>query len=318
MTALLTAQKPETKVQLFEDVWDAIFHDSYMFLVIWGPPRSSKTTLALWILYFIYKDWTMVLNAITYNLTQSLYKIENGIPCRWPTLNKLHNRVPVLNWDDFGAHSNKAATQHNEAWDHFKGGFDVLGTKLGVLITTMVDPTEPTLQLTNKYTHEIQILEKGKYKYDRVDWQQNYRGWKNRMKKTCIEVNTFDELPPEVYRDYDVTRMDLADEVIQRIKDAITESQSVLVFKRCKPIDFTILELLDQRGLIPYSTLAVSKENKMALIRLKSRGLVVPLHQGKRYYKYDITQLGREVLELDRTKDTIGNVDKFEKRIHTD
>jgi hypothetical protein len=56
-------------------------------------------------------------------------------------------RVPALNWDDFGAYSNKAVTQYQEAWDHFKGGFDILGTKLGVMVATMVDPLEPTFQI---------------------------------------------------------------------------------------------------------------------------------------------------------------------------
>ena len=52
-----------------------------------------------------------------------------------------------MNWDDFGAYSNKAVTQYQEAWDHFKGGFDILGTKLGVMVATMVDPLEPTFQI---------------------------------------------------------------------------------------------------------------------------------------------------------------------------
>lgn len=308
---LLAKTKPEGKCQLFLDLWNAVFHDSYMWIVIWGPPRSSKTTLALWMLYSLYKDWDMVLNAITYNLAQTLYKIENGIPCRWPTLNKLHNRVPILNWDDFGAYSNKAVTQHDEAWDHFKGGFDVLGTKLGVLVATMVDPLEPTFQIQNKYTHEIQILDKGRYKYDRVEWKQDFRGWKPKAKKFFIEENTFDELPPHVYKDYDFTRMELCDEVIQRINDAITESQASLVYKRCKPIDLEILELLEERGPIPYDQIrSRGKTGRMALVRLKARGLVVPLHIKAKQYRYDMTKLGIDVLKLSREPEPLEKHDK--------
>ena len=145
------------KVQLFEDVKSAVYDDSYMWIVVWGPPRSSKTTIAGWILHSLYRDWHKTLNAFGYNLSQVLYKMNNGVPERWPTVNGLHMRVPALNWDDFGAYSNKAITQYDEAWDHFKGGFDVLGTKIGVLVATMVDPLEPTFQIQNKYTHEIQI-----------------------------------------------------------------------------------------------------------------------------------------------------------------
>jgi len=179
-------------------------------------------------------------------------------------------RVPALNWDDFGASSNKAVTQHDQAWDHFKGGFDVLGTKIGVLFATMVDPLEPTLQIQSKYTHEIQILRKGEYKYDRVEWKQDFRGWKTRVKKTFIEHNTFDPWPDEVYKRYDEVRMSLADIVFQKIEDAISIGQVGWVLKICK--------------------------RKQSLIRLKARGLVVPIHQGKGYYKYDMTPLGHDVL----------------------
>lgn len=96
-----------------------------------------------------------MLDAITFNLSQTIYKLKNNKPELWPTRNGLHNRIPALLWDDFGAHSNKARTQHDRSWETFKGGFDVLGTRLGVLIATMVSPNEPTAQLQEKYSHEL-------------------------------------------------------------------------------------------------------------------------------------------------------------------
>jgi replication-associated recombination protein RarA len=72
----------EGKIQLFEDVRNAVYGDSWEWLIVWGPPRWSKTTLAGWILYSLYKDWDKVLDAFGYNLTQILYKIQNGLPQR--------------------------------------------------------------------------------------------------------------------------------------------------------------------------------------------------------------------------------------------
>jgi len=285
------------KIQLFEDVRNAVDHDGYMWLVIWGPPRCSKTTLAGWILHSLYKDWDKVLSAFGYNLSDIMYKIQHGLPERWPTLNGLHMRVPGLNWDDFGAQSNKAVTQHDESFDHFKGGFDVLGTKIGVLVATMVDPLEPTLQLQSKYTHEIQILGKGIYKYDRVDWKQDYRGWRPRIKKTFIEQNEFDPWPDKVYKQYDATRMELCDVVFQNIEDAISVGQVGWVLRVAKTIDFDLLTLIDEKGPIFYRDLeSLGKGFKRCLTRCKARRLVTPLHQGKGYFKYDMTPLGRDVL----------------------
>ena len=288
------------KVQLFEDVRDAVDNDGYMWIVVWGPPRSTKTTIAGWILYSLYDDWGTVLNAFGYNLSDILYRIKGGLPERWPTLNGLHLRVPALNWDDFGAHSNKAVTQYDEAWDHFKGGFDVLGTKLAVLVATMVDPLEPTFQIQNKYTHEVQVLSKGEYKYDRVEWKQDFRGWKPKAKKIFIERNTFDPWPDEVYTEYDQTRMSLADEVFQKIEDAITTSQVGWILKLIKERDIDLLKLILERGPVKYRRLVkdeLDDEGKLALVRCKARSLIVATHMGSGYYKYDLTPLGHSVLE---------------------
>lgn len=267
-----------------------------MWLVIWGQARTAKTTLAGWCLHSLYKDWHKVLDAFTYNLSQTLYKMRHGIPERWPTKNGLHNRVPALNWDDFGAHSNKAATQYDPAWDQFKGGFDVLGTKIGVLIATMVDPTEPTSQIAGKYTHEVEILSRGVYKYDRVDWQQDFKGWRPRVKKRHVETNTFDAWPTEVYKEYDEVRMELADEVFQKIEDAQAEGSVPFLLRLCKPIDFQILNLAVEKGPLYYENIPGSVDAKKAMIRLKARQLMVTIRGEQNYSRYDITPLGLSVL----------------------
>jgi hypothetical protein len=294
------------KVKLFEDVWDATMNDGYMWIVIWGPPRSSKTTLAGWILYDLYRDWYKVLNAFVYNLSQCLHKIKCGEPERWLTRNKLHNRVPGLNWDDFGAYSNKAATQHDEAWDYFKGGFDILGTKIAVLIATMVDPLEPTFQIQNKYTHELEVFDKGYYKYDKVIWKQDFRGWKPRTKKHLIEENTFDPWPDWVYREYDEVRQELADEVFQKIEDAISTSGLENVLKLCKPLDWQIMQTIVDKGPIYYKELTdLGASTREAIVRLKARQLIVPVQQSKNYYKYDLTRLGIDVLDAHKKAESL-------------
>lgn len=51
------------------------------------------------------------------------------------------------------------------------------------------------------------------------------------------------------------------------------------------------------RGPVFYRGLkGLGPEARQALVRCKARNLIVPLHQGKGYYKYDITVLGQQVL----------------------
>ncbi|NIO37188.1 hypothetical protein GTO27_05730 [Candidatus Bathyarchaeota archaeon] len=46
----------EGRIQIFEDARNAVYEDSWMWISVWGPPRSSKTTIAGWILYSLYED----------------------------------------------------------------------------------------------------------------------------------------------------------------------------------------------------------------------------------------------------------------------
>jgi len=289
-----------------KDMLHAIHDDRYMWLVIWGEGRVGKSNLALLMLYYIYKDWRKVLNAITFNLSQTVYKIKHNLPELWPTRNKLHMRIPALLWDDFGAHSNKASTQHDPAWDKFKGGFDVLGTRIGVLMGTMIEPSEPTQQLQNKYTHEIWIYERGHAKYDRYRAQQDYKGFRVRGRKRWLDTFEFDQIPDEVFREYDQQRQALADEVLISIEDTMIESHLTYVMKRLDPMDYRVMKMIRDTG--PVYHRKVYEElghdlGKQVLTRLKSRGVISPLRDRKTgYSKYDMNEIGFEILKTSATK----------------
>lgn len=296
---------------LIKDCIDTVWKDKYMWACIWSQPRRGKTTLAGDVLHGIYKDvlhgdsdkaWDYTLQAVIFNLEQAIHRLKFGVPCRQWTINGLHNRVPGLNWDDFGAYSNKATTQHSEAWDDFKGGFDVLGTKVAVLLSTMVDPSEPTFQLNNKFTHEIQITSVGHYKYDEIEWQQDFKSNRIRLKKKCIETGKFGRWPDWAYKEYDKQRCSLADEVFQRIEDKISSGAVEYTLKILKPQDTSILKVLDTIGMAGKEVLENRLEEQQvtydadALMRLKSRNLIIPTRMPSGRYKYDLTQLGRDVL----------------------
>jgi hypothetical protein len=286
--------------KLFTDIHNAILDDGYLWIVVHGPPRSSKTSLAFWASYSVYEDWDKVLRSCVFNLSSVLHRIQNGIPEKWPTVNGLHTRVPLIIYDDFGVFSNKADTQHSLAFDIFKGSFDALGTELGVLIATMVNAEEATIQLQNKYNIEVVVNSKGHYKYDSVSWQQDFRGFRTKMKKTWIENGEFDPIPQEVYKEYDVMRHELVQEAFVRIKDAMAADQLETTLRLIKPVDIDFLRLIDTRGPIRHDTAKDElgdEKYKMSLTRCKARSLIISTCQGGTVYKLDMTSLGKDVLD---------------------
>jgi len=284
-----------------KDMIKAIENDLYMWVVIWGEPRTGKSMLGLMILYWIYRDWEKVLEAVTFNLSQTVYKIKHNLPEVWPTRNKLHMRIPALLWDDFGAHSNKASTQHDPAWDKFKGGFDVLGTKIGVLMATMVEPSEPTQQLQNKYSHELWCYGRGKVKYDRYYRLQDYKGFRSKGRKTWIDDFEFDPIPDEIFREYDQMRQALADEVLVSIEDTMVESGLDYLMRKLEPMDYQLMRIIKESGPIYHDRVYAEfgrDLGKKILTRLKSRAVISPVRDPSTgYSRYDMYEIGFEILK---------------------
>lgn len=280
--------------QIIEDIFDAIHNDSWMYVCVWGQPRTGKSSFCMNLMYQIYKNWKKVLDANLFNLSQLLYKIRHGIPELWPTRNGLHRRIPILNWDDYAAHSGKAKTQHERSFDIFKGAFDTLGTKIGVLLVNMVSPRSPTQQLQEKYTHEVWITSKGHYKYDKVKWRQDYRGWKATMKKDWIDQSDFDPIPMPIFKQYDELRMELADEVLQVVEDSLVDTHMGSLLKRVNALDLQLLTLIKERG--PTRKSILPEDLKQCVVRCRGRGLITPQRIGTNYYKYDLTDLGIQLL----------------------
>lgn len=293
----------DEQIPLFKDIWDAILNDAWMWVVVWGKPRTGKTTVQLKCGYAVYADWDLVLQAFVFNLNGILYKMKKGEPCKIPTLNGLHFRVPILFPDDFGAQCNKAKTQHEPAWDIFKGAFDTLGTKVAVLMASMGSPSGATLQIQEKYTHEVYCNRRGEAKYDSVEWQQNFNGWQARQDKTWLHDFQFDPIPKDVYKEYDEMRLALVDELFQQIDDAQIENEGLKTFRRLNSKDVELIELLHSRGELPWVWFSQPENEKYKEVvkRCKARGIVVPVRHGTAYW-YDLTDFGFNMLTLIQAK----------------
>lgn len=232
--------------------------------------------------------------------------MKDGIPERWPTANGIHTRVPYTLWDDFAVGGgNKAVSQHSLAWDEFKAAFDVLGTKIGVLMLTAVDAGSATQQLQGKYNIEVFITTKGKYKYDKVHWKQDYTGFRVMMKKECIETGTFKPIPPSIYKQYDEMRMELTDQAFVRLEDAMATDTLDSLLQLLKPTDIQLIQLIDSEGPIKYDRAKeiLGEEYKLTLTRCKARSIVIPTNLGNNNYKLDLSSIGRDIIEVLKEND---------------
>lgn len=295
--------------KLIQDLWTIINNDSWAWMPFWGPARCGKTTLAMLTMYKIYKNWDDVLSAIVFNLNGFIYKLQKGEPRLFPTTTKpCHMRVPILLIDDFASGCGKAKTQHEKSWDIVKGSWDVLGTRVGVILATMVEPTSPTSQLLLKYTHEVMVTrindKKRIYKYDSCRREQDYAGWRARQKKDWIEEQEFGVVPLKVYKEYDQMRMSLVDQVFVSITDTMVDDTLDTTLKRMSPMDHKLLRAIVENGPLSGHMLKklLGTQGQQASIRCKARGLVLSRRaRGKAYYVHDITDFGLEVLKANES-----------------
>ncbi len=297
----------EEKIPLCRDVWEAILNDNWMWIVTWGKPRTGKTTVQLKVGFDVYQDWDLTLQAFVFNLNGILYKMKKGEPCRLPTLNGLHSRVPILLPDDFGAQCNKAKTQHEPAWDIVKGAWDTLGTKVAVMMASMGSPSGVTQQLQEKYTHEVYLDRQRHAKYDKVDWQQNFNGWQSRQDKEWLHEFDVNPAPIDIYKQYDEMRLALVDELMQQIDDAQIENEGTKVFRRLTDQDVEFIEIVHAKGQISNDWINEPQNEKWkeVLKRCKARGIIVPVRHGTAYW-YDLTDFGYNMLTLIQAKQQEG------------
>jgi hypothetical protein len=293
---------PKDAPQVVRDMWKAILEDSWMNIVVWGQPRVGKTTVQMQLAYSVYKDWNHVLQSFVYNLAGILYNIDHGVPTRIRTLNGLHNRLPLVMPDDWGAHGNKAKTMGEPAMNIFKGAIDTYGTQMAILLSSMGNPDSITLQLQGKYTHEIYVPAKGEAKYDVIEWQQNFMGWQPRRRKAWCDNFTFESVPLDVYKEYDEKRLDLVDELNQLIRDSMIDNESTKLIRRMDDKDAKLLKLLQDKGMVAKDWFH-KEENKGMLETLKkckARSLVIPVVKPgtSNSYYYDVTDFGLGVLKL--------------------
>lgn len=294
--------KEEMEYKIVRDTWKNILFDDWSWGCCWGPPRKGKSTCLLQLAFTVYHDWDMVLNSVTFGAVGLIHKMEHHQPMRiWETVNRLHFRIPFLIYDDAGAGDNKSSTQHTEYFDLIKGAWDTYATQVANIWNSLNQPDELTRQLCNKYNAELFCYRRGIAKYDRTRWNQNFRGWQASQKKKWKQTFEFEKLPRDVLVQYDEMRTSIVDQLNQRIHDKMALTEVDRLMKLSQPEDYKLLEFIQTNGALTDHDVG-KLPNREVLKRCKSRDLIFSRVDETRHSKYDLSELGIELLRQHEAK----------------
>ncbi len=294
---------------LVRDIFHAIDWDDWAFICLCGHNRWGKSTLALWLAYYVYDDWGKALDSLFFTIEEQIHKIKNHVPHLFPTRQGFNTRVGLQIGDDYAAAMNKAITRGEEYFDIYKGAFQTLAQLLGVLVVTMLTPKGITEQLNEKYTHQVKLVSRGIYKYDIIEWAQTFRGRRGMdvyPNPIHVEYGYFSPLPKEVYEEYNERRSALSQDMFQSVVDAYTMEKTPVYSKLLdsNPMDWTILEHFHEHGPSWYKSVqnVFGDAGTDALKRLRARRLLITTRRGKGY-NYELSELGLHLLEERKQKE---------------
>lgn len=109
----------------------------------------------------------------------------------------------------------------------------------------------------------------------------------------------FYKIPKEVFIEYDQMRQQLADEVLLSIEDTMIDSHIDNVTRKLATSDLQLMQLIQDTGPVCYKKVYDDfgkPLGKKILTRLKSRGIISPLRDRSGYTRYDVNEIGFEII----------------------
>lgn len=148
---------------------------------------------------------------------------------------------------------------------------------------------------------------------------QDYRGFRSKGRKAWIDDFGFNQIPKEVFIEYDQMRQQLADEVLLAIENTIVDSHLTNVVRKLEPADYRLMETIKDYGPIYHQKVydTFGKDlGKKVLTRLKSRGVISLMVDPKSgYSKYDLNEIGIQILR-ENHKPSQSDFGKFNQLIN--
>ena len=177
-----------------------IYGNKHNVIVIWGELGLGKTTLALQLLEYIYKDWDKVFKHNLFTFHEIKDRIKDAI---------MRNiRIDAMNWDDLAVYFHRAAIQymHPDVQDFFSK-YNFIRPYLANLFITVPNIEFIPRPLLDFATADIYVQQRGKADFDRSKLIRSFKGrrrsWRKNYDGFAVE---WEPLPDEIYARYQESR----------------------------------------------------------------------------------------------------------------
>jgi hypothetical protein len=280
---------------LLEEIKRCAREDSFIFAPIWGKMRRGKSSLGMWLLYYIYGSWDEALRHLVFTLPDVM---EMFIQAR-----KEKREIPLLVWDDIAVHGGKRTKSGEKFFRSFSELFDAVGTVCHGLLATCIRPDDTVPALRQKYLGEVVVEPRGFFRYISYDWRlAYYLPAQPYFVKILVEEANFSAVPDEVYARYKQERNRLLDIKMAEVYDMMYLTSDAPIPELGELEVDALKRIADHRDGKPlrddmlketlYSQGYGESEVIMTLAKLESQLLAV-----KRGRMWVLTPRGRKALE---------------------
>jgi len=193
---------------------EAVKEGGYETVLIWGVQGSGKSSRLLQMLYWIYRDWNVVLEKLLFK-PSTLVTVLDVIPD--------DERVPGLGWDDVGVHfaSSKFKTDIKQ-YEAIDSAWAAIRTKVDVIVTTIPLIDRLAKNIKDNITFEVYLGKNQMEIIYRVFHLPGLHQMESNFFKVTLEqprrFNLFD-VPLNIWQRYWKERIRLTREALNNLKE---------------------------------------------------------------------------------------------------
>lgn len=230
---------------------EAVENEGYETVCLWGVQGSGKSTRALQMAYWIYRDWERVLDHVIFRPSELVDRVD-AIPDG--------ERIPCLVWDDIGVHypSSKFKTDI-QVYEAIDSTWAAIRTKVAVMIVTIPLFNRLAKNVKDNVTFEVFLGRNQKEIIKRLFYLPGTERIEANFFKVTVEwPEIFDlyRVPKPIWERYWTLRLKLTREAIENLK-GVAEPEAdetfTTVWEVAKELSVSAntLQQMGSRGLIP-------------------------------------------------------------------
>ena len=170
--------------------------ENFNSIIIGGRKGKGKSTLALWLAYYVYGDWNKVL--------ENLHFMPEEIESKLREARKKKDFIPTLVWDDAAAFLRFIPrTYFSEAMERLKSIYETIRTSCPLIIFTAASPKRLAPFVRDDPTVVVRVFSKGYAIVFLIEEGVNFRKvFDDPQFKDPIETVKFGRVPHEIYSQY--------------------------------------------------------------------------------------------------------------------